>query len=138
MSSTKEYDVNTRKVIDPDRRRALMLLSDESDSDVLVPILREKRFRLLGMTSDVEQAMELMRKHKVGILFLDADLEKLDLEAMLKQVKSRYPEFAVIMLGNGVTKEKIDFAFERGAVAYLVKPLQTEAVIKSMSRFSLS
>ena len=138
MSNTKEYDVRTRKIIDPDRRKALMLLSDESDSDVLVPVLREKRFRLLGMTSDLTQGLELMRKHKVGIVFLDEDMESLELEVILNQIKSKHPGFSVIMLGAQVTKEKIEFAFAHVAVAYLVKPLRPEAVIKSMSKFSLS
>lgn len=138
MSNTKEYDAKTRKVIDPERRKALMLLSDEDDSDVLVEVLREKRFRLLGMTGDIDTAFELMRKHKVGIIFLDTDIDGLDLGETLHQIRRKSPDFTVVLLSKTVTREKIEYGFEKGAVAYLVKPFQHEAVIKSMSRFSLS
>lgn len=138
MPNTKEYDAKTGKIIDPERRKAVMLLADENDSDILTNVLREKRFRILGMTSKLDVAIELMRKHKVGILFLDVDIANLELEETLAQVKRRYPDFMVVLLSASVTKEKIEFGFANGAMAYLAKPLTTEAVGKSMSRFSLS
>lgn len=138
MSNTKEYDAKTGKVIDPERRKALMLLSDENDSDILANVLREKRFRILGMTSNVDAAFELMRKHKLGVLFLDIDIKGLDLTESLLHIRRKFPEFMIILLSANVTKEMIEDGFAKGASAYLVKPLGEEAVRKSLSRYSLS
>ncbi|MDH5180035.1 MAG: response regulator [Gammaproteobacteria bacterium] len=137
MTKTKEYDAGTGKVIDPERRKAVMLLADANDSEVLTSVLREKRFRILGMTGKPDAAFELMRKHKVGILFLDESIPGMDLSETLFQIKRRFPEFMIVLLGEHVSREELQELFSRGVEAFLVKPLQYDAIVTSMSRFKL-
>lgn len=132
--STKEYDVSTGRIIDPEQRKALFYIDSSEDEDLLVPLLRGMRFRMLGITRKQAEAMELVRKHKVGVLFIDDEMPGLNIEELLTQIQRRHPDFHVILFGTHITKDKLNTAVKLGAVGYLSKPLQKQAVQKMMGR----
>ena len=132
--STKEYDVATGRIIDPEHRKVIFFINSSEDEDFLVPLLRDMRFRMLGIVHKQAEALELVRKHKIGVLFVDDEMQGLDVEEMLTQIQRRHPEFHVIMFGEHITKEKLNQAVKLGAVGYLSKPLQKHSVQKIMAR----
>jgi len=131
---TKEYDVSTGKIIDPEQRKAVFFIDSQEDEDLLVSLLRDMRYRMLGVTNKQAEALELLRKHKVGVLFVDDEIPGLDMEALLTQIQRRHPEFHVILFGEHITKEKLNAAVKLGVVGYLSKPLQKHAIQKIMAR----
>ena len=131
---TKEYDVSTGKIVDPEQWKAAFFIDSQEDEDLLVPILRDKRYRMLGVTNKESEALELLRKHKVGVLFVDDEIPGLDVEALLVEIQRRHKGFQVILIGGHITKEKLNTAVKLGAVGYLSKPLQKHAVEKMLGR----
>ena len=131
---TKEYDVATGRIIDPEHRKVAFCIDSQEDENLLVPILRDMRYRMLGVTNKPSEALELVRKHKVGVLFVDEEISGVDVEALLIQIQRRHPDFHVILFGEHITKEKLNIAVKLGAVGYLSKPLQKHAVEKMMKR----
>ncbi len=132
-----EYDFATGKVVDLDKRKAVILVGDSSEVEPLVTLLRKSRYRMLGLTSDSTAALELVRKHKVGVIFIDTDLSGVDVNEILTLLKRRFPNFNAILMSNHVSKEDILSVNGLGAVGYLTKPLQEDAIRHGMSRVVL-
>lgn len=136
MANT-EYDFATGKIVDIDKRKAIILISDSEEAEPLIALLRKSRYRMLGMTSDSAAALELVRKHKSGVIFIDTDIAGIDVEEILVHLKRRFPAFNAIMISGQVSKDGIHLASQLGAIGYLVKPLQEEAIRRGMSRVVL-
>ena len=135
--ANKEYDFATGKIVDLDRRKAVILINDAELAGPLVELLRKSRYRMLGLTSKPDVALELVRKHKVGVIFIDTDIPGLDVNEILTHLKRRFPEFNSIMLSEQVSREAIINVSSLGAVGYLTKPLHEEAIRRGMSQVNL-
>ena len=132
-----EYDFATGKTVDLDKRKAVILIDDSNEAEALIELLRKSRYRMLGLTSNSAAALELVRKHKAGVIFIDTDIPGIDVKEILTHLKRRFPEFNAIMLSRKVSKEDIVSVSNLGAVGYLTKPLQEEAIRRGMSRVEL-
>lgn len=133
----KEYDFATGKIVDLEKRKAVILINDPEQAEPLIELLRKSRYRMLGMTSDTAKALELVRKHKAGVIFIDTDIPGIDINETLVHLKRRFPEFNAIMISSQVTKEEIVSVSNLGAVGYLTKPLREEAIRRGMSQVVL-
>ncbi len=136
MANT-EYDFATGKIVDLDNRKAIILINDSADAEPLVALLRKARYRMLGLTSDSAAALELVRKHKIGVIFIDTDIPGIDIDDILVHLKRRFPAFNAILVSGQVSKDALFLATKLGAVGYLAKPLQEEAIRRGMSRVVL-
>ena len=135
--ANKEYDFATGKVVDLDRRKAVILINNSELAGPLVELLRKSRYRMLGLTSKPDVALELVRKHKVGVIFIDTDIPGIDVNEILTHLKRRFPEFNSIMLSDRASREDILHVSSLGAVGYLTKPLHEEAIRRGMSQVNL-
>lgn len=135
--STKEYDISTGKVIDTERRKAVMCLESEKDIETLASVLRQRRYRILGQTQDLKVAQELVRKHKTGIFFLDKDIAQGKELEILADTKRRFPGFDVVLLSSKVTPDMLEDAFQKGVAGYLIKPIKNEDAMKIMQRIGI-
>jgi len=132
-----EYDFATGKIVDLDKRKAVILIDDSNEAVPLVDLLRKSRYRMLGLTSDRAAALELVRKHKAGVIFIDTDIPRIDIDEILIHLKRRFPGFNAIMLSSKASKDDIFLATKLGAIGYLIKPLQEEAIQRGMSQVVL-
>ena len=135
--ANKEYDFASGKIIDLDNRKAVILIDDSNEAEPLVALLRKSRYRMLGITADSAAALELVRKHKLGVIFIDTDIPNIDIDEILVHLKRRFPAFNAIMLSNQASKDDIFLASKLGAVGYLIKPLKEESIRQGMSRVVL-
>lgn len=135
--SNKEYDFATGKIVDLNNRKAVILIDDSEQAEPLIDLLRKARYRMLGLTSDSSAALELVRKHKIGVIFIDSDIPGIDIDEILIHLKRRFPAFNAIMLSSQASKDDIFLASKLGAIGYLIKPLQEESIRHGMSRVVL-
>ena len=132
-----EYDFATGKVVDLSKRKAVILIDDSTETEPLVELLRKSRYRMLGLTSNTAAALELVRKHKEGVIFIDTDISGIDINEILAHLKRRFPGFNAIMISSQVSREDIVSVTSLGAVGFLTKPLKEEAIRRGMSRVVL-
>jgi DNA-binding NtrC family response regulator len=130
----QEFDFTTGKVLNPNRRQAIVLASDAADSDLIKEQLRQKHYKLLGVVDNVRTALEKVGLHKVGILFLDADIEGINATELMQMIMKKYPEFNVVLMTEKATKEMLVEVQKLGAAGFLLKPLASEAIEKVLSR----
>lgn len=130
----QEFDFATGKTVNPKRRQVIILLEDDAQADELQQLLRQKSYPVMGKTGDVREALELVGRNKVGILFLDADIAGVNALELLGKIRAKFPEFNVVVTSANATKELLTEAMAKGAVGLLVRPLTQEALQKVLAR----
>jgi DNA-binding NarL/FixJ family response regulator len=132
--SVQEFDFASGKVLDPKRKQAILALGDDTDAELLKDSLRSKGYKFAGLAHDIRSALELVRSHKLGILFLDADLPGVKLNELVPSIKKAFPDFTIVVLSSAVTKEMLSEVLRLGAAGFLVKPVQADALDKVMAK----
>lgn len=131
---TQEFDFTSGKVLDSNRKQAILAVENDDDVSVVKEVLRQKSYKDLGRETDLRAVLGAVRKHKVGVLFLDADLEGINVTELLPSIKKAFSDFNVVVMSSTVTKESLGEVLRLGALAFLVKPLQQDAVEKVMAK----
>jgi two-component system chemotaxis response regulator CheY len=130
----QEFDFTTGKTVNPKRRQVIILLDDAAQAEELLQLLRQKSYPILGKTGDVREALELVSKHKLGILFLDADIAGINAVELLTKIRAKFPEFNVVITSANATKELLTESMANGAIGFLVRPLGQEALQKVLAK----
>ena len=130
----QEFDFTSGKVLNPNRKQAILAVENDADADVIKEVMRQKSYKDLGRVTDLRAVLEAVRKHKVGVLFLDADLPGITLKELMPSLKSAFPDFNVVAMSGTVTKESLGETLRLGVTGFLVKPLQEEALKKVMAK----
>ncbi len=130
----QEFDFNSGKVLDPKRKQAILAIENDADVDVIKEVMRQRSYKDLGRETELRAVLEAVRKHKVGVLFLDADLAGINVRELLPSIKKAFFDFNIIVTSSTVTKESLGETLRLGAIGFLVKPLQEDAVKKVMAK----
>ena len=130
----QEFDFGTGKVLNPQRRQGILFVADEGDESKIVDALRQKSFKVAGRAADIREALALVKKHKVGVLFLDADIEGFDALEIMANVKKAFPELNVVLLSGNATKDFIAQVLSAGAAGFVLKPVASDAVANILAR----
>ena len=130
----QEFDFATGKVLSSGRKQALVLSKCIPSCELIENRLRDRRYKFLGVSSDLRHALEMVRKFKEGVLFLDADIEGVEALPLMEVLTKKAPSFKVILMTQSPTKELLSDGQTLGAVGFLVKPLSAEAVEKAIDR----
>ncbi len=132
----QEFDFATGKVVDTAGRQ-LMILSDcEESCERVEAYARGNRYKFLGKTADLRQALEWVRKFKQGIFFLDADSKGVDALPLIKVLTEKAPLFKVILMSQTPTKALLSEGREAGAAGFLVKPLKVDVMEKAIKQIA--
>lgn len=123
-----------KKEADIKEKQAIVAVENEADTEIIESCLKPIRYRVLGKTVDGREALELARKHKTGLFFLDYDIATLGSMAVLEKIKANSAKIKVIVLANKLEKEQVSDAKKRGVVGFLAKPLNEDAVKKVISK----
>ena len=130
----QEFDFTTGKTVNPKRRQVIILIEDETQAEALQQLLRQKSYPILGKTGDVREALELVGKNKLGILFLDADIAGINAVELMTKIRAKFPEFNVVVTSANATKELLTEAMAAGAAGFLVRPVGQEALQKVLAK----
>jgi len=101
------------------------------DEDITLSMLKEmiasQGYHVLTAESG-EEAIGLLDTHAVDLVISDQHMPAMDGHELLRRVKERYPYLPVIMLTAYGSIEKAVAAMKAGAIDYLTKPLQSDAL----------
>lgn len=128
--SIESFDFKTGKKIDSRRRRVIISDIDMEDLATIQGVLREKRFQILGKEKSLKSLLELVRKHKMGMLMLDIDNPEVDFNVIVPDIKHKYPDMVVVLMASKVDKDTIQAAVKAGAAGFLVRPINKDSLKK--------
>ncbi len=116
----------------------LVVEDDLSLREALCDTLQLAGYSVLAAENG-RQALEFLdeggRGRDLGMVVSDIQMERMDGHALLKQIRIRRPDLPVLLMtAFGTIKSAVE-AMRNGAVDYLVKPFEAEALIQRVSRF---
>ena len=80
--------------------------------------------------NDANEALEIVKKEKFDVVFLDIIMPKRDGVSILEDLKEIAPELPVVMMSGYSVDEKRNRARELGAITCLKKPFEMDDVRK--------
>jgi CheY-like chemotaxis protein len=123
-----------RDILDPGDRVVLVIENDVAFARILLDMAREKGFKAL-VALQGEDALRVAHAYKPDAITLDIDLPGMDGWTVLDRLK-HHPDTRHIPVHiiSGVRERQA--GLKAGAIAYLEKPVTSEALDESFSRIS--
>lgn len=100
---------------------------------VLLHLMRSDGFHCFEAGNGVE-ALELLERHPMTLVMSDMRMPRMDGIELLKQVRSRWPDTAVVMITAVADVEVAVSCLASGAMDYLTKPFHLEEVRARVSQ----
>src|SRR4030042_1816471 len=112
----------------------ILVVDDDRDFlDIIRKILEKKGFKISAAPS-ASDALSMLKKHFYNAAILDISLPDADGTELLSNILELHPEIITIMLtGHSSVKNAVQ-SLNRGAFAYLEKPVDPENLISVINR----
>lgn len=103
--------------------------------DLLKAVLRTLRVTNMDGTADGIQAVELYRKARHNIVFLDIDMPGLNGFSALSQILEIEPNAFVVMVSGDGSVDNIKKSLESGAKGFVVKPYTSSRIGDMLKKY---
>lgn len=117
--------------------KVILVVDDSSTVRKFVAAsLNMKGFRVVTAADGIE-ALERMPAEKFDLIILDLNMPDMDGFELMRTLREtpEYHDIPVIVLSSMTDLKNKDLSLEMGAVAFLEKPLSTEAIQREVLRF---
>lgn len=104
----------------------ILVIDDEENFLCLVSKILGKEGYEVKTAADATQALKRLEEEPFDLALLDIRMHPMDGLSILEQIKSRQPDTKVIMLTADPDDKTRTLAFLKGAIAYLVKPVDID------------
>src|SRR5215204_1001487 len=111
----------------PEQPYCLIVDDEPRLRQVLVHLMRNDGFTCLEAENG-EQAIALLERHPVMLVMSDLRMPKLDGIGLLREIRGRWPDTAVVMITAVADVEVAVSCLAVGAMDYLTKPFHLEEV----------
>ena len=116
-----------RYTASPERPHCLIVDDEPRLRQVLMHLMRHDGFICLEAENG-EQAIALLERHAVTLVLSDLRMPKLDGLELLREIRARWPDTAVVMITAVADVEVAVSCLAIGAMDYLTKPFHLEEV----------
>lgn len=106
----------------------ILIVDDEEHIRSLMESYLTKQGFTTYLAQNGKEAFEIITTKKPDLIFLDIQLPGMDGVEILKEVKKKYPDIAVIMISGNATEEIAKETLEIGAFEYINKPVDLDKV----------
>ena len=79
-----------------------------------------------------QAALNLLERHSIGMVVSDVQMRPMDGHRLLQKIKARYPSIPVLLMTAYGSIDKAVTAMRDGAVDYLVKPFDADALLQKV------
>lgn len=112
----------------------LVVEDDQALAEALQDTLMTAGYNVI-MAEHGRMALTQLETETVDLIVSDINMPQMSGDALLKRVKSLYPDIPVmLMTAYGTIEQAVD-AMRDGAVDYMVKPFEAEVLINMVSRY---
>src|ERR687898_319367 len=97
-------------------------------------IALEPDMTLCAEASTGEQALAMFRSHRPDVTLMDLRLPGMNGSETIQAIRSDFPDARIVMISTYVCDEEIYGALQAGAMAYLVKSVQREELMRAIRK----
>ncbi|HKJ22127.1 MAG TPA: sigma-54 dependent transcriptional regulator [Gammaproteobacteria bacterium] len=115
--------------------RVILVVEDD-------PSLREALSQTLELAGysvltacDGRSALDVLSDNPVAMVISDVQMKPMDGHALLRHIKVRYPELPILLMTAYGTIQKAVESMHAGAVDYIVKPFEADALVGLVNRY---
>lgn len=102
----------------------------------LKDILEKNGYEVVGEAQNGYEAIEIYKTEKPDLVTMDITMPEMDGVTALKEIKKIDPQAKVIMCSAMGQQSMVMDAIQAGAIDFIVKPFDTDRVIKSLNKVS--
>jgi two-component system response regulator FlrC len=117
--------------------RVLIVEDDAALREALTDTLGVAGYSVVGAAGGAE-ALEILAREPITVVVSDVAMQPMDGQALLAEIKRRRPDVPVILMTAYGTIAQAVTAMQRGAVDYLVKPFDAQALTDLVGRYFVS
>lgn len=111
----------------------ILVCDDEESLRKAIRLVLEPDYQLL-LAADGEEALKLFKQQPVDVVLLDIKLPRINGLEVLKELMAHQPPPRVIMLTAYESAELAQRAVKEGALDYVAKPFERQALRKAVER----
>ena len=117
----------------------ILLVDDNQHMKTLLgEMLRAIGIRDVHVAADGSEALELMRRHEIDIVFTDLNMKPVDGIDFVRQLRtdkdSPNPFAPVVMITGHSTRARVELARDVGVNEFLAKPITARSVMDRLQR----
>jgi len=113
--------------------KTILVVDDEQNFlELLTGSLGKRGFEVKTASNGIE-ALKLVEIESFDLALLDIRMGPMNGIQLLGEITARQPDIKVIMMSGYPTRETGGQALEKGASAYLTKPIDLEELLKTMN-----
>ena len=136
MLPVAQYQTNENAAVaytrDQAARRILVVDDDEFIRNMFDAFLTENYICVTAASSD--EALAALARDTYGLVISDIQMPGRNGVELLREIRQRYPDTAVIMISGIARPQRIRDALQLGAVDYLIKPIELEVLSFAIER----
>ena len=115
----------------------ILIVEDDNElREALCDTLELAGFDYLA-AEDAKQALQLLQENQVDMVVSDVNMPGMDGHELLEKIRAGYPALPVMLITAFGQVNKAVEAIKAGAVDYLMKPFDSDALISSVRRFAV-
>lgn len=114
----------------------LIVEDDDSLREALSDTLTLGGHQVL-LAQDGEEALSVLEKARVGLVLSDVQMQPMDGETLLREMKRHFPSVPVILMTAYGVIDKAVAALHAGACHYLPKPFEPELLLQEVAKYVL-
>lgn len=115
----------------------ILIVEDDNElREALCDTLELAGFDFLA-AEDAERALVLLQEHQVDMVVSDVNMPGMDGHELLEKIRAGYPALPVMLITAFGQVNKAVEAIKAGAVDYLMKPFDSDALISAVRRFAV-
>ena len=136
MLPVAQYQTNETAAVahtrDKAERSILVVDDDEFIRNMFAAFLTENYICVTAASSD--EALAALARDTYGLVISDIQMPGRNGVELLREIRQRYPDTAVIMISGIARPQRIRDALQLGAVDYLIKPIELEVLSFAIER----
>jgi two-component system chemotaxis response regulator CheY len=113
-----------------------ILIIDDSDLScaLLSVILRSDNYTIVGIAQDATTGIKLAQSSQPDVVLLDIIMPEISGLDAIKPIKAAAKNALVLMVSGVDDGDMVTQAIEQGANGYIIKPFNSDSVIKTMKK----
>ena len=115
-------------------KKKILIIEDEANLTDALKMRFEGNGYLVDVAYDGQEGLQKAREGKPNLIILDLMLPKLDGYKICRMLKfdEKYKNIAILMLTAKAQEQDRELGFEVGADAYIVKPFDSQELLKKV------
>lgn len=114
------------------KKNILIIDDDKSILQIFTYILKKQGYDI-GTAETGQEAMERLQNQRYDLALIDIKLPDTNGTDLLTKMRATYPKMLKIIITGFPSLEDATQVIERGADAYLVKPINAEELVKTIA-----